>query len=357
LNKYPLIGKWLAVEFVLLFVGTCLIPAIAKDIERPSLPASRGNWLYVGGSGPGNYTKIQDAVDNASDNDTVFVYDDSSPYYEYVSINKSSISLIGEDKNTTVIDGGKNGSVVRIDADNVIIAGFMIMNGYGGIYMTSQFNTIIGNNICFNHDCGIYSENGISNVITGNTVFENGNFGIYLYDVSNVDIIDNVISSHMNGIITDMAYDINIIDNVISSNNASGANICSTQNCTITGNIISNNGQNSLGHGITLYYSTNLLIRRNTFQNNFIGLMVTSGDYVDNRMEENNFIDNTIQAIISSGRDVWSANYWDNWIGLKFHGPICKRFPKIILSAYFPGLIFLQIVDWHPAQEPYDIRG
>ena len=32
-----------------------------------------GNTLYVGGSGPGNFTKIQDAIDNASNGKTVFV--------------------------------------------------------------------------------------------------------------------------------------------------------------------------------------------------------------------------------------------------------------------------------------------
>jgi hypothetical protein len=74
--------KWLAVGIILLFVGTCIIPAVAQDTEKPSEPTSRGSWLYVGGSGPGNYSKIQDAVDNTSDGDTVFVYDDASPYLD-----------------------------------------------------------------------------------------------------------------------------------------------------------------------------------------------------------------------------------------------------------------------------------
>ena len=43
-------------------------------MDKPSLATSSGNWLYVGGSGPGNYSVIQDAVDNASDGDTVYVY-------------------------------------------------------------------------------------------------------------------------------------------------------------------------------------------------------------------------------------------------------------------------------------------
>ena len=60
--------KWLAIGIILLFVGTCIIPAIAKNTEKP-LSASRGNWLYVGGSGPGNYTRIQDAIDASNDGD------------------------------------------------------------------------------------------------------------------------------------------------------------------------------------------------------------------------------------------------------------------------------------------------
>ncbi|MCD6481001.1 MAG: hypothetical protein J7L31_01850, partial [Thermoplasmata archaeon] len=70
--------------------------------KRDILTNDGGNILYVGGSGPENYSKIQNAIDNASDGDTVFVYDDSSPYYENIVINKS-INLVGENKDTTVI--------------------------------------------------------------------------------------------------------------------------------------------------------------------------------------------------------------------------------------------------------------
>lgn len=47
------------------------------------------NILYVGGSGSANFTSIQDACDTAGEEDTVFVYDDSSPYRENIIINTS----------------------------------------------------------------------------------------------------------------------------------------------------------------------------------------------------------------------------------------------------------------------------
>ena len=81
-----------------------ITPSIAVDTgKKPAMPVSNGNTLYVGGSGEGNYTKIQHAIDDASDGGTVFVYDDSSPYNENLNVDKS-INLIGEDRNTTIIN-------------------------------------------------------------------------------------------------------------------------------------------------------------------------------------------------------------------------------------------------------------
>jgi len=69
-----------------------------------------GRTLYVGGSGPGNYTSIQDAINDASDGDTIFVF--NGTYYENVIIDKS-VKLVGENRNTTVIDGGKKKTLLR----------------------------------------------------------------------------------------------------------------------------------------------------------------------------------------------------------------------------------------------------
>src|SRR5690606_8797867 len=72
--------------------------------EKNSYLLSNGNILYVGGSGPGNYSTIQEAIEASVDDDMVFVFDDSSPYNENLVIT-TSITLIGENKNTTIING------------------------------------------------------------------------------------------------------------------------------------------------------------------------------------------------------------------------------------------------------------
>ena len=86
-----------------------------SKIEQPS-NLSDGNTYYVGGSGPNNYTRIQDAIDNTTGGDTVFVYDDNSPYYERLVIDKS-INLIGENRNTTIVDGGGWKDVIYVSSD------------------------------------------------------------------------------------------------------------------------------------------------------------------------------------------------------------------------------------------------
>ncbi|MCK5113010.1 MAG: hypothetical protein KAQ84_05650, partial [Thermoplasmatales archaeon] len=152
--------KIIALGIMLLFISMTISSSTGLYVEKQSIkPLSFGNILYVGGNGTGNYSKIQDAIDNASDGDTVFVYDDSSPYYENVSIYKS-INLIGEDKNSTVIDGFSSGYIVKIFSDWVNVSGFTVQNsggewfpGYAGFNIRANYTTI-SNNIIKNNCIG-----------------------------------------------------------------------------------------------------------------------------------------------------------------------------------------------------------
>jgi len=143
--------KWLAIGIILLFVGTCIIPSLAQNTEKPSQPTSRGNWLYVGGSGPGNYTKIQDAINASSDGDTVFVYDDSSPYFENLKITQNSLSVLGEDEQTTILICSRHSidRAILITGESVRISGFTLMQqGYQTLYFVITSKQVqVTNNI------------------------------------------------------------------------------------------------------------------------------------------------------------------------------------------------------------------
>ena len=159
-----------------------------------------GKTLYVGGNGEGNYTHIQDAINDASDGDTIFVY--SGTYYENIVINKS-INLIGENAKATIIDGMKKGKVIFIITSNISVCNFTIRNGTIGIGNSRWHDNLekitIENNIIVDN---IYE--GISLwwsdhcVIYGNTV-SNDTWGICLYgSYFNIVINNNLMKNEEN---------------------------------------------------------------------------------------------------------------------------------------------------------------
>ena len=123
--------KLLVFVIIFLLIGMSATP-LTGTIKEPGKSSIGRAILYVGGSGEGNYSKIQDAIDNVSIGATVFVYNDSSPYYENIYIDKW-IKLIGESRETTIIDGG-SGYTIYINIDSmppyaqVVINGFTIRN-------------------------------------------------------------------------------------------------------------------------------------------------------------------------------------------------------------------------------------
>jgi len=242
----------LAIGIILLFIGS--VSSTGFDVrEQSTIAPIDGKILYVGGSGPGNYTKIQEAINDSSDGDTVFVYNDSSPYYENIEIDKS-INLTGEDKNTTIIDGNYSYDPgIKINANKTKITEFTIQNSginvsMAGIVIRSNHSTIMRNIVNSNSNYGngiILQRNSHNNLIKENNISTNRD-GIDFYSNSNYNRIEG-----------------NII-----SNNQNGSNIWCSNNNKITNNIIKNNGR-----GIYLSYeSNNNIINNNIISNNSIGI-------------------------------------------------------------------------------------
>jgi len=141
---------------------------------------------------PDDYPTIQEAINSASNGDTIFVR--VGTYYEHVVVNKS-LSLFGENRESTIIDGNGTGNVVEITANNVSIVGFTIQNsgpgpfGDYGIRMSSD-NSTISSNIITNNYYGIGIWLSKKNVISDNNVFSN-NYGIDLFLAVNNTLFHN----------------------------------------------------------------------------------------------------------------------------------------------------------------------
>ena len=70
-----------------------------------------------------SWDSIQEGVDDASDGDTVVVY--AGVYVENVVVDKS-LSLVGAEEGTTVINGCLGGDAIRVSADGCVVSGFTI---------------------------------------------------------------------------------------------------------------------------------------------------------------------------------------------------------------------------------------
>jgi len=189
------IGCFIAV--MLLLASITLIPELSA-YENPS------NTIYVDDDnidGPWDGTieypfqRIQDAIDSASNGDSVFVY--SGMYYEQLKVDKSII-LQGEDKNTTVIDSDTLFDVVYISANKTTITGFTITNTkYGhisedemGIHIRSS-NNLVMDNLLMDNKVGIYIQALDSNNTIKQNIFEDNGLGMKLRFTSQTVVVNN----------------------------------------------------------------------------------------------------------------------------------------------------------------------
>jgi len=339
-------NKGIVLGVVFLFVLMSFTSISGNQLNRKIIYSSgRGNILYVGGTGEGNYTTIQSAIDEASDGDTVFVFDDSSPYNENLNVDKS-ISLKGEKKETTVINGNDSEIVVNISSDNVILSGFTVLNhgNYSShnsiIFIESDYNIISENIIKVYKSYGIdiiYTEyTTISdNIITGNT--SKSFLGISIYEGKNNKISGNIIKSFKGGIAFGYSNNYSICGNTLIDNefgiNPAGFSINDVISLnTISGSFCGIYALNCFNYKIT--------------KNNFIGNLKNAGfGYYSFEFFVFGFKYRSIRDIRSTIK--WDGNYWNK----------PRSFPKPILGELPPALIiptpWFQF-DWHPAQEPYN---
>jgi len=324
MNK-NMLSKILVMGIVVLFVVMSITPISGNQIDKNIIiPSSRGNILYVGGSGEGNYTTIQDAIDDADSGDTVFVFDDSSPYYENLNVEKS-INLIGENKYTTQINGsGIDGkSVIKILTDYVNITSLNIENSGNsniyidcGIYIRSNYSNITDNIITYNK-YGIYINFKDSNIITNNTIIDSHKNGIVLNHAKYNSISNNFIDNNERYTIL-LAYstDNEFFNNEIT--NASNKSGIWAQFCN-RNKFVGNNINNNCGRGMDLYESDNNTIYNNAIIGNGWGTIpgTVGGDGISIRVgSKNNIVkNNLIKGNMFDGISIYNAGSNNQIIG------------------------------------------
>lgn len=170
---------------------------------------------------PDDFPTIQAAVDNASDGDTIFV---KRGTYNEVLVIVETVTLIGEDKNTTIISGDQRGDPVTVLANNVVIEGFTVTGGNNhfnaGIVLQNVNGTIIQNNsILSNYNAGILVT-GSNNTILQNRIEDNWYAGIILASgSSNTSVTGNDVMKNFIGLdIHEGATNSLLRNNTISEN-------------------------------------------------------------------------------------------------------------------------------------------
>jgi parallel beta-helix repeat protein len=333
--------KVVIIGVLFLVITNSVIPISGINLEHLTTSINPENTLYVGGNGPGNYTKIQDAIDNANEGDTVYVY--NGKYIENLNLNKS-IDLIGKNKNTTIIYGNNTQNVINICADGVTIKGFTVKNSKN----------------CYTNACILIVSN--SNLIQGNTILESNHHGIIISNAKNNTISDNTIMYHNHyGIFIEHSKDTKILRNSFYSNLEGCISADEFNNLIIIGNTFRHSW--FMGWDISLYGSI-CTIKRNNFYSTSGGIYLPVCSNIN--VTENNFINEGCKVCFlyfliagplkgpMMSKNNFNGNYWYK----------TRYLPKPILGYFIPSFILffmfsIQIpclhYDWHPAQEPYDI--
>jgi parallel beta-helix repeat protein len=279
--------------------------------------SSKGNIFYVGGSGPGNYTRIQDAIDNASDGDTVFVYDEGSPY-EYDLDIDVSIYLIGEKKSTTIIRKCK----VNVTKEGVVICGFTFRSGsmdYGAIQVFSNYTTI-KDNFFISNWMGICLLSKTSNIsIIGNSFSYNKWFGLELFKSENNIITKNNFNANNVGLSIGFSCYNKILNNSFSNSvGGNGIHMVNSYNTVIDNNYVSSNGCN----GIIVRESNCNTITNNTVESNeYLGIWISRSN--QNYLSGNIMVDNRDGiGVISSMNNTINDNIFlsNNRSGIRVAG-------------------------------------
>ena len=226
-----------------------------------------------------NYTTIQSAIDANETLDGHTISVDQGIYYEHLTINKS-LSLIGENISTTIIDGNFTGDPVTIAASYVNITSFTIQEAWWGTFYIFE-----GCAICISPDTAY-------NNISHNIITNNKGYGIIINSSSHNIISDNFVGYNF-GITMIFSNNNTVANNII--HNSSGVMMTSSHSNTIFNNKIEN-----CSEGIGVFNSTGNMIHDNTISDGYLGIGLGYSEH--NRLYNNNMTGNIYNFLMNEGQ-------------------------------------------------------
>jgi parallel beta-helix repeat protein len=260
---------------------------------------------------PDDYPTIQAGVLAAHPGDTVYVR--KGVYAENVSISKS-LTLQGEDRQYTIINGGGSGSVIHITASYVQVDGFTVTNGELGLEISSDLPirhiTLKDLIVTSNTRTGIEShKSGGFHLIEDCIISENQLYGLNVHQFSRSIIRNCEIFGNSMGLRPAWSWYIRVEGNKIFHNRGSGIQLDSCYYSTLERNLVHENG----GPGISVtYISSRNTIKENIVLGNSAGISfrLAWGGFGENRIYHNDLIHNQTQ--VAAIKDSANFQYWDN---------------------------------------------
>ncbi len=326
----------------------------------------KASTIQVGANFP--VKKIKQALALAKDGDTVLVH--SGIYKEGTILINKKIYFIG--KNFPVLDGQHKKEVLSINANDVVVKGFKVINsGHAalndpcGIRVYDKNNVTILGNILDNNFFGIYLQNSNNCIVKNNIVRAYGKAeqlignGIHCWKSNNLQIIGNKITGHRDGIyfefVTQSVIWRNIANNNVRyglhfmfsnddayitnvfKNNGAGVAVMFTKNVKMFNNYFEENwGDSAYGlllkeiadsyifnnrfarntSGIYMEGTSRIKVEKNSFESNGWGMKIQAS-CMENEIVNNNFLKNTFDISTNGSLvlNTFNANYWDKYEG------------------------------------------
>jgi len=274
------------------------------------------------GWGVDHFSTINDGLNVVYNNGIVHVC--SGIYHENLIINKS-IQLIGENKHTTIIQGGQAEYIMLITTESVTISDFTIQNledSYYAVWITAN-NTALTDTIISHDYLGIVLA------------------PLYQSHLYNVTILNNLIYMNPETSVAGI-YLGQTMNSTIEKNNIENTTWCGIGLALSNSNIIQNNTIRHHLYGLAISTSNNNSIRENTLTQNDFGIYIEpesrhfsfgilqdgpGDDYnsTNNTIYWNNFSENS-QHAHDNFTNFWynlslqQGNYWDDYEGVDLDG-------------------------------------